>query len=106
MLNDWEQQQLSEMEADLRSDKALGRVLSAPTRRERLWSSFRLHFYPAGYIGCSLVYIFLAMESSLRALVALALLVAFVVGVVLEVRASGLKEFILHGLEGMGGGRR
>lgn len=88
MLSDWEEQQFARIEHELGSDKALARVLAAPTERERRWLVVRRHFYPAGYLACAFVYMVLAMGGAQLVTLLGALLVAFVVWIVIEVRAK------------------
>lgn len=64
MLSDWEEEQLAEMELDLRADKALERVLRAPSPFERRWLAVKAQFYPVGFLLCAMTYMVLAGGAS------------------------------------------
>jgi hypothetical protein len=85
MLSKWEQRRLADIGRQLRSDKALRRVLAGPTGRERLWLAVRRRFYPTGYLVCALTYMLLAMGASQLLTLAGTFVVAPAVWVVLEV---------------------
>jgi hypothetical protein len=91
MLSDWEEHRLAEIVEELGSDRALGRVLAAPSRGERLWLFFKAHFYPVGYVLCALGFMVMAMGHDQWVTLAWAVLVAFVSWMVVEWRAAGLR---------------
>ena len=87
MLNDWEERQLADIEHGLSSDRALQRVLAAPTRRERRWHVLRRRFYPAGYLASALAYEVAAMGGAQLRTTGSAVLVVLAAWLVLELRA-------------------
>jgi hypothetical protein len=102
MLDDWEERELAGIERELDSDRALVRLLAAPTRRERRWHTIRRRFYPSGFLACSIAYMLAAMGGAQRRTLVGVVLVAAVAWVVVEVRAVGGQEFLRTGLDGIG----
>jgi hypothetical protein len=102
MLSDWEEQQLAEMEGDLLADKALERMLRAPSRHEQRWLVFRRRFYPVGYLLCALTYMVAVGAKSQPMILAGAGLAGSAAWLVIEVRMSGFLGLFARGLRGLG----
>ncbi|GAA4718175.1 hypothetical protein [Nocardioides conyzicola] len=100
MLNDWELRQLAGIEEELSSDKHLGRVLSSSTGIGLACSRVRRHFYPAGFLAGAVAYMGLVMGDAQRGTVGWAVLVLLLVWIFLEVRATGLRGFLLRAMQG------
>lgn len=102
MLEDWEAEELADIERGLSSDPALVRRLAGPTRRERSWCRLQRRFYPRGFLVCAVVYMLAALDGGQLLVVLESVGVGLAVWVVLEARTVGVREFVSAGLQGMG----